>query len=82
MKWFKLSKHYPPTSVQLLLRLEKKVSEVFRYDAYVIASIETYPDDDIQELFHWELSNGAQIDLDLSQFEVTHFCILDAVEKE
>lgn len=81
MKWHSIKKFTPPTGFELLLRIERKAKFDYRYERYITASAECLHED-MDDLENWELSNGARCDIDLDEYTVTHFAIIDAVERE
>lgn len=77
MKWLSIKKFLPPTGQDLILRIERKPGCDYIYDRYIIASLEALLDE-LDNPSSWYLSNGALYD----DYIVTHFAIIDAVEKE
>jgi len=80
MKWLSINKFTPPTGTEVILRIERKSAYDFIYERYITASAE-YLCHDFENIDCWELSNGAIYDIDLDEYKVTHFAIIDAVEK-
>lgn len=77
MKWLSIKKFRPPTGQDLILRIERKIGCDYIYDRYIIASLESLGNH-LNNPSSWYLSNGALYD----DYSVTHFAIIDAVEKE
>lgn len=80
MKWYSIKKFTPPTSQDLILRIVKN-PDSYTYERYIIASCELLYDD-MSNVSWWELSNGCQIDIELHDYYVTHFAIIDPIEIE
>ncbi len=81
MKWLSINKFTPPTGADLILRIERKSEYDYVYDRYITASAECLHED-MENPLNWEMSNGAHYDIDLDEYTVTHFAIIDAVERE
>ncbi len=74
MKWYSIKKYKPITCNELLVRIEKDTGS---YDRYLIASCDDY--DTKYDPTTWNLSNGQIIGVDLAEYIVTHFAIIDPV---
>ncbi len=74
MKWYSIRKYKPTSGNEMLIRIEKDTGS---YDRYLVASCEDY--DTKYDPTTWTLSNGQTIDIDLSEYTVTHFAIIDPV---
>ncbi len=80
MKWFSIKDYVPPTGNDLLLRILKRPNDPNIYERYIIASIECLYED-IESLSDWELANGAYVDITMENYVITHFAVIDPVEK-
>jgi hypothetical protein len=79
MKWLSIKEFIPPTSTDLLLRIIiKPENNPYVYDRYLIANLECLYDN-LDNPFTWDLANGATVDINLDDYLVTHFAILDGV---
>jgi len=78
MKWFSIKKFKPPTSTEMLVRMER-LSGHYSFERYVIASLEMYHEDNTK-MNDWILAYDLHTDLDLGLYSVTHFALIDPVE--
>ncbi len=80
MKWKSIKKYLPPTGCDLFIRaLNKNID--FNYERYFSARAEDL--NEIHLLENWDMCNEAlHLDIQLDRYEVTHFCIPDAIEIE
>ena len=82
MKWLSTKTHRPPSCTNVFIRavlFNDKGQDV--YDRFFVAMIEDYTH--IYLLESWEMANNQKIlDIDQSDYIVTHFIIPDALELE
>ncbi len=79
MKWYSVKKYTPPSCTNVLIRATNNFLGL--YDRYFVAMIEDFST--IKDLDAWELANYIDgSDMDITRYEVTHFCILDPIEIE
>ena len=75
MKWLSVDKFTPPSCTDVIIRALRNINV---YDRYFIGMIEDF--NKIKNLEDWILSND--IMFNAKDYIVTHFAIIDAIEKE
>jgi hypothetical protein len=74
MEWKSINDFKPLTCVDLFLRIET----MDMYERYIVAKTENL--ETAQDPATWDIANGQIMDIDLSNYIVTHFAIPDPVE--
>ena len=77
MKWYPIRDYEPPTGCDLIIRIKKDTGS---YDRYLIAMCEDYLN--LFDASTWIVADWMDINIDLSEYTVTHFCIPDPIEIE
>lgn len=77
MKWYPIKKYMLVTFNDYILRAVSKKQE---YERYFIARCEH--NHDLNLLPNWDLSNDCYSELNLSDYEVTHFAAIEPVLKD
>lgn len=80
MNWLSIDEFIPPTGCDLFLRIFKRYPDDTYYERYVVARLECINLDN-NDIVDWELSNGATLDIEISDYVITHFAIIDAVRR-
>jgi hypothetical protein len=75
MKWYNIDNYKPPCDKELLIRIESDTGE---YDRYIIGICEDL--NTRHDASKWKTAD--QDDIDINNYNVTHFCIPDPVEVE
>lgn len=85
MKWYRVKKYQPNIGVELIIRIERTVNLsgiiLGCYERYLIAELECGYEDNT-DVSNWYLSNGCKLNIDLSEYKVTHFAMPDPIEIE
>jgi len=77
MKWYSIKKYRPPTGNFIFIRIELGSGQ---YDRNIVAMCEDL--NEVKNAAAWEVMANDALDIDLSLYKVTHFCIPDPVEIE
>jgi hypothetical protein len=76
MKWLSIKEYTPPACTNVFIRAINTGD--FTYDRCFVGFVEDFTF--IKNLIRWELE--AHYDIDLSDYTVTHFAIIDPIEIE
>lgn len=76
MKWLSIKELISPTNSNVLLRLERKNTNGYIFVRYVVTFCDKVYEH-MDDINNWRLSDGRHADINVDEYVVTHFCIIE-----